>query len=379
MDLREYRTVFLAAILAAVVMAAGHLGLLTPEGRIAFQANAALWWQEYHQEFWMGVVALVLFLLALFVPRMLRRRREQRDCLDRVAQGPTLYLLPRSDWRPIQPGNVQVWTRMADALPHDEHLSFEVCGNEDGLFFALHASPDGLRAAMTQFKSEWPGLHSRVADQDPALLPEGWHAWWVELSPANADLAIAAMSDDPLRAALIEINAVLGQGRGLMQMIARRNYGMKKSLGQKAFAARDEETKSKGVRAIRQQEARPYEERAAQSYLDVTLRTVGLADTEERAQGIARGLARSISASFSGNNPVQPIRQGRAVDIVLKRLPGRQAPWAASELAYLAHLAGSDLIQLAPRLNTAPARYLPADPEMRLVLEKHRTAFMEVK
>jgi hypothetical protein len=64
--------------------------------------------------------------------------------------------------------------------------------------------------------------------------------------------------------------------------------------------------------------------------------------------------------------------------VVLRREPGRRAcPWSAADLAQLAHLAGSDLLGLAPRLQTAPARYLPADPAMRFDPAVYRTAFLE--
>jgi hypothetical protein len=56
-----------------------------------------------------------------------------------------------------------------------------------------------------------------------------------------------------------------------------------------------------------------------------------------------------------------------------------KANLVASDLAFLAHLPGRDLMQLAPRLATAPARYLPADPEMRFDAGKHRTVFLEAK
>jgi hypothetical protein len=373
----ENRKIILLALLAVAVVFAGNSGWLSPGGLNAAAAAWQVWWDTWHIAVYVSAGGIILGGLVFLFWNRWHRSLAQQQMLARVASGPTLLLLPRADWRPIQPANVQVWTRMADALPHEEHLSFEISGSEEGLAFGLHASTEGLRAAMTQFKSEWPGLHSKAVQTDPAQAPNGWQVWWVELTPADPEQAVLAVSDDPLRAMLIEVNGVLGQGRGLVQVIARRNFGMKKTLGQKAFAARDEETRSKGVRALRQQDAKRYEERAGQAYLDVTLRAVGMADTEERAQGIARGLARSIAASFGGNNPVQPMQQGRDPQPVLLRLPGKHSPWASTDLAYLAHLAGSDLIQLAPRLMTAPARYLPADPEMRLVMDLHRTAFLE--
>ncbi len=57
---------------------------------------------------------------------------------------------------------------------------------------------------------------------------------------------------------------------------------------------------------------------------------------------------------------------------------GRSVPWAASELAYLAHLVGRDARALAPRLRTAPARSLPAAPEMHIT-RRVRTAAISLQ
>lgn len=352
--------------------------LLRPGGWRALTDSLLTSWQRWGR--WILLALAIVGVVALFIAlgRAGRKRRAAQRLRDRVAAGPTVLLLPRADWKPVQPDRVQVWARLADSLPHDEHIAFEIAGNQDGLAFSLHGSEDGVRAALTQFKAEWPGLFRKPvqAEDDPACLPEGWQVWWVELAPASFEQAVQAVSDDPLRAVFIEINGVLGQGRALVQVIARRNFGARKQLGQRAFAARDDQSPSKGVRALRSQEAKEFEARARMDFLDVTLRVAGLADTRERAQGIARGLARAVAASFGGTNPVQPVRQGADPRPLLRREPGRMTPWTAGDLAALAHLPGSDLMQLAPRLQTAPARYLPADPEMRFDPARYRTAFL---
>jgi hypothetical protein len=357
--------------------------LLQPAGRRDLLEALRGWWAAAGMRIGLIVLAAAL-VVGLIVGggmlwRAVRRRRAEKALLERVASGPTVQLLPRADWKRLDPEDVQVWVRLADALPHDEHLAFEIGGNQDGLAFSLHGSAEGVRAALTQFRAEWPGVFRKAvaAEEDLARPVEGWAVWWVELAPAAFERAVQAASADPLRAVLIELNGVLGQGRGLVQVIARRNFGVRKALGERAFAAREVETPSKGVRALRTQEAKELEARARATYLDVTVRVVGLADTSERAQGIARGLARAIAASFDSGNPVQPVRQGSDPQIVMRRAPGRMAPWSASDLAFLAHLAGSDLLGIAPRLATAPARYLPADPEMRFDAGKHHTAFLE--
>lgn len=379
MDWRESRNTLLLALAAVLILAASHFGLFTPRGVQTARASVLAWWSEHGWLVQAGLVVLLGAAAALWLWRRAQRIRAQRAMLERVAAGPTVQLLPRADWKRVDPEDVQVWVRLADALPHDEHIAFEIGGSSDGLAFTLHGSAEGVRAALTQFRAEWPGLFRKPlqAEEDPARPPQGWSVWWVELTPASFERAVQAASSDPLRAMLIEINGVLGAGRALVQVAAKRNFGARRQLGQKAFAARDEETSSKGVRALRTQEAKELEARARATYLDVTVRAVGLADTAERAQGIARGLARAIAASFDGTNPVQPVRQGSDPSPVLRREPGRMAAWSANDLAFLAHLPGSDLMQLAPRLATAPARYLPADPEMRFDPGRYMTAFLE--
>ncbi len=380
MDRSEWLKTGGMALLAGALYLAARLKLFSPMGRrkVVHALGSVPW----------GAVGLallgVLFVSAgIYVAWRTRRAAAKRaymaEIAQRVAQGPTLYLLPRLE-RPKKASDVQVWARLAEALPHDEHISFEVGGMEDETAFLLHGSDDGVRAALTQFQSEWPGLHRKPAGTDKpdmAHLPESWAVWWVELAPASWREALQPVTEDPLRGILIELNAVQGQGRGLVQIIARRNFGVRKQLGEMAFQARDEVPVSRGVRALRQQEAKRFEERARQTFLDVTLRAVGMADTQERAQGIARGLARAMASAFSGHNPVQPVRQGDDPAVVVQRFQGYTAPWAASELALVAHLPGEDARPLVPRLTTAPARYLPADPEMRFDAHTFRTAFLE--
>lgn len=379
MDWRESRNLFLLVLVAVTIIAASHFGLLTPHGAAAAQARLTVWWTAHGAIVLWSAGGLGALALGGLIVRFVQRGRARRAILDGVAGGPTFQLLPRADWKRIAPEDVQVWARLADALPHEEHISFETAGNEGGIAFLLHGSQNGAQAALTQFRAEWPGLFRRrlQVEEDAALAPPGWSVWWVELTPASFERPVQAASDDPLRAVLIELNGVLGEGRGLVQVIARRNFGARKVLGQKAFAARDEETPSKGVRALRTQEAKELEARARATYLDVTVRAAGMADTQERAQGIARSLARAIAASFDGGNPVQPVRQGSDPRPLARREPGRMSAWSANDLAYLAHLAGGDLAQAAPRLQTAPARYLPADGEMRFDPARYRTAFLE--
>jgi hypothetical protein len=315
----------------------------------------------------LGVIVLAaagIFILVTLAKKT-RAKLHQLEIDRQVATGPTVYLLPRSDTRPVIPGKVNLWGRLADALPHDEHLSFELVGNETEIGFSLHGSERGLRAALTQIRSEWPGVQQRPVESDPASVPEGWHTWWCECTPATWDKPVTSLSDDPLRAVLIEMKSVVGQGRGLLQVIARNDFGTRKQLGQAAFAARDESPASKGVKALRSQEAKELETRVKRTFLQATIRTVGFADTPERAQGIARGLARSVSASFSHSNLVRQSQEGTNAEPVTTRQMGQVGIWADDELVNLGHLVGQDMIFVAPRLKVASAKSLAAAPKMR--------------
>ena len=334
--------------------------------------------------FWLiGVVVILLgsalIWLSIRSIRAQRAKQHQAEIDQAVAIGPSVALLPRSDARPVQVDKINLWERLADALPHDEHISFELGGNEEGIGFVLHGSENGVRAALTQVRSEWPGVQQRPIEQpdDPTQLPEGWHLWWCECTPSTWDKSITALSDDPLRAILFELKGVMGQGRGLLQVIARNDFGTRRALGERAFASRSAPPDNPGVRALRTREASALETRAQRTFLQATIRTVGMADTPERAQGIARGLGRAVAASFGHSNPVRVVVEGQDLHPVTTRQMGQRGAWGGNELAYLAHLTGSDMLSVAPRLKAASARSLPADPAMRVVAADWIAAFLE--
>jgi len=222
-------------------------------------------------------------------------------------------------------------------------------------------------------------MQRRPVDESEELaqLPEGWHIWWCECAPMTWDKPITPLSDDPLRAILIEIKGVMGQGRGLLQIIACNDFGTRKALGERAFAARADRPDNAGVRAIRTREAKEFEARAQRTFLQATVRTVGIADTLERAQGIARGMGRAVAASFGHSNPVRVQREGDDLTPVVERRMGLSAAWGGHELAYLGHLVGSNMLGLVPRLRVASARSLPADPAMRVVEQIDTVAIFE--
>jgi len=362
------------AMLALAFTLGNKYGLFTSaEARAELLTQITVLLNEYRT--WL--IGGTLLLTSFPVIKMVMKNRRAALIQKGVSQGPTLLLLPRSDWKPVDPGKVGIWARLADALPHDEQISFEVGGSDTDLFFALHGSEDGVRAALTQFKSEWPGLQRRPVETEPASVPESWHIYWVELCPHNWKEPILSLSNDPLRSVLVEVNGVIGQGRGLVQVIARNDFGTRAKLGTAAFNARAEPVGNAGVRAIRTKEARGLEGRAGRAFLQVTVRCVGIADSESRAQGIARGLARAVSASYGHRNPVKPVKYGKDPRPVLERRLGKSQAWADDELATLAHLTGSDMLFVAPRLKTASAKSLPPDPEMRVTPLDMTAKFIE--
>ena len=323
------------------------------------------------------LVLVLLFFTVIPILKAWMKRKRMKAIVERVKSGPTVFLLPRSDWRPVDPAKINLWARLADALPHDEPISFEVGGSGTDLFFALHGSEEGVRAALTQFKSEWPGVQRRPVDSDPAVVPSDWHVFWVELRPYSWRESISALSHDPLRSVLVEVNGVIGRGRGLVQVIAQNDFGTRAKLGTAAFNARAGKVQNAGVRAIKTREARGLEERAQRAFLQTTIRCVGIADSATRAEGIARGLARAVSASYGHSNPVKPVRSGKDPLPVLERRMGKSQAWADDELSTLAHLTGSDMLFVAPRLKTASAKSLPPDPEMRVTAMDITAKFAE--
>jgi len=352
-----------AGILILLLTYANKYKLFSSAAARADAWEFILTWLHTYQ---VWIILVIVFFTVIPIFKAWGKRRQRNAIAERVKTGPTVLLLPRSDWRPVDPAKINLWARLADALPHDEPISFEIGGSGTDLFFALHGSDEGVRAALTQFKSEWSGVQRRPVETDHASVPSDWHVFWVELRPHSWREPINALSNDPLRSVLVEVNGVIGRGRGLVQVIAQNDFGTRAKLGNAAFNARAEKVQNAGVRAIRTREARGLEERAQRAFLQTTIRCVGIADSESRAEGIARGLARAVSASYGHSNPVKPVRSGKDPLPVLERRMGKSQAWADDELSTLAHLTGSDMLFVAPRLKTASAKSLPPDPEMRV-------------
>lgn len=324
--------------------------------------------------------ALILVVLVVVIRRIGESRRRER-VYKRVASGSTVMLLPRADWKPIDFKQVKIWGRAIDALPPDEHLSFEICGNGDSAAFYLHGSREGVAAALTHFKIEWPGLFYRPSngEMDP-FLSKDRKVWWIELRPHSYRM-VRANTVDPLRAIFSEIGMTPStDGLAGVQIIIKRGSGkIARELRQQAIAMHDIQTQSRGAKAMASREARELADRAMAHFLDVTVRVVGIGKTLDVARQIAGRLATSLRTSFESTNPLIVVRQGQDSDVVGMRRPGASYVWSSDDLAALGHLGGHDLLETFPNLQVAPARFLPADPAMRFDPAKHRIAPVRVK
>lgn len=171
-------------VLGGLLMAALYFDVFTPKFWQETWPKILAWMQEYRTRLLVGGICGLILLVSVITGTVLLRRAKWHAIQQRVAAGPTCLLLPRSDWRPISPDKVNLWARLADALPHDEHISFEIVGSDTEVCFAIHGSEEGVRAALTQVKAEWPGVQRRPVQPDLAAVPEGWSIFWVEVPSA---------------------------------------------------------------------------------------------------------------------------------------------------------------------------------------------------
>ncbi len=347
-------------VLAGMLLLALGIGLLVFGAARVWGIPMPIWVVPLR---WKWAWGLLLAWFVLLAVGELVRMWKHRTRAARIARGPTVWLLPRADLKPVDPAKVRLWARMGDVLPRGEWISWEVGGHRDDVRFALHASESVLERALVQVRAEWPGTHRRAAEPDPARVPEGWHVYWVEVAPRYRDRPIEP-AGDVVRALLLEISG-LEHGRGWVQVLAKPDRETPRRLLRQALRARDQKTRSRGVRTVKTAEARTLEKRAGEPFWWVTIRCVGMALHAPSARAIAHRLARAVIAGFTGN-PLRVVREGRGSRPVADRRMGRGGPWAASELAWVAHLMGRDARTLAPRFHTAPARSLPAAPEMRV-------------
>jgi hypothetical protein len=344
---------------------------------------------------WPGLIALVVLIVGMVVILIWWYRRkaalaraEQAAINRQVAQGPTLLLLPRRDWPPTDPQKVALWSRLLEILPPQEHLAFEISGNNQGVAFSLHASEEAMPATVTQFMLEWTNVERRPIsekDPDPARPPEGWAAHFCELGPRQTDRAITPMSSDPLMAVLVELARLPDGARGLVQVMARADRATRAQLNQQAMSMRSsvqaragQGAVDAGVKNLQTKRAKELEARTDRPFLQVMVRVSALASDPAQAQAVARSLARSLCAQFNQSNAVAILRAGDGAESLIARtFDGPARPWTDLEVGLLAHLPGSDALDFAPQLRTASAKSLPPTPALRIPLVALRAAVLQ--
>ena len=304
------------------------------------------------------------------------RRREARfkrlRAVDRaVAEGETWLLLRPIDARPVEVEKIRLWQRLAYAQPADEHFSFEVYGNSQSQGLALHASQHKVCTVLGEFFQEWPDLQRRPAgDADPALVPQGWHTYWVEVGPASAEKPIAISSQDPLLGILSEIANVPAPTRTVVQVIARLDRATRSRLGRMSERMRSSEAESAGQRYQHTRQARLLEERGKRVFLQAVVRVTALSPSPAEAHRTAVALANTVCSQFGPDNPVIILARSSArnpINLAARPITGGAIrSWADDEIAALAHLPGGDALKFAPLLSTGSAKSLPAKPDLRI-------------
>ncbi len=325
-----------------------------------------------------GAVALVALLI--LVLWWLKRRREaaaaaqQAKINQAVANGKTYLVLPRRDWDTVNAATVQLWARLAEALPAGEHCAFEVGGNNDVVMFTIHATEPTIAMILNQLQTEWAKVSRREVDgkktTDPLAPPDGWSTHYFEIGPQAADKAIVPAADDPLFAAFSFLAELPDTARGGIQIVARSNAAHRQRLSQQSVGMRAQSAATPtqaGTRTAANKAAKAIEDRAAHAFLDAIIRVYVHASDQKAAQTYAQSLARIVCAQFGKSNTVSVIGQGQQARALTGRVfAGQARPWSDTELGLLAHLTGKDAFSRVPMLQTASAVNLPPSPASRV-------------
>lgn len=320
------------------------------------------------------------------ITRSLKQRNKlnhQRRAIDQaVAEGETWLLLRPKEARSVDVEKITLWKRLANAQPTTQHFSFEVFGNSDKQGFAIHASQIKVRTVLREFFQEWSDMQRRSAgEEDPAIVPKGWHIHWVEVGPASTEKPITISSRDPLLGVLSEIADVPGPTRALVQVITRTDTTIRKQLGQKSTAMRTAGTRDAGMRYLHTKEANTLEERSSQSFLQAVIRVAAISPHPDWARSTANALVNTLCNQFGPENPVVILARSiakRPVTLADRSITGGAiCSWADDEIATLAHLPGGDALKFAPLLITGSAKSLPANPDLRIP-QKARLANYEL-
>lgn len=285
----------------------------------------------------------------------------------RAVSGRTMLLLPRPDAPPVKADRVSLWARLADVIPRDEHIAFELSGGSEGVAFSIWATPAVARSILIQVVAEWPGTQARPVEKpedDPLYIPGGRSAWWVEVQPTDTDRPIEAPTPDPLMALLTEVAGLAEGVRGGLQVLARGDPFTRRRLGTKAARLTAQRATGKSLEQKRGETG--LDRRAQRIFLEARLVVWASAGTEEMARSVARSLARTLVAQFGPSNPLHMAAQGPGAPTGREFPPFAGWPWADDELAAVIHLVGKDGRAVAPQLRVAPARPLPPSPESRV-------------
>ena len=318
--------------------------------------------------------ALAVSIGLILVVRLKRRnaRIRKQQLLDQaVAEGETWLLLRPKETRPVDVEKISLWKRLAYAQPTNEHFSFEAYGNSEHQGLAIHASQTKSRAILGEYFQEWSDMQRRPAGEaDPALVPEGWHVYWVEVGPASAEKPITRSSRDPLLGVLSEIANVPAPTRTLMQVIARSDITMRRQLGQKSASMRSVEVKDAGARYQHTKEAKILEQRGSRVFLQTVIRVAAFSTSPLEAHRTAVALANTLCNQFGPDNPVIILARSNPKEpltLAARSISaGALRSWADDEIAALAHLPGGDVLKFAPLLSTGSAKSLPAGPDLRI-------------
>ena len=368
----ENRKIMLLSVLVVVMFGAMLLPKVSPR-----QWRTAM---PYLRWAVVGVGALGVGAVGVVVARKVVGDLKQSATNKAVADGPTVFLRRPKEAPPVNLEKTTIWKRLAYAQPTTEHVSFEVGGNADRQFIAVHASETKLRAVSRELLQEWSDIQRRPAEpkDEPTLVPPGWWVYWVEVGPSSADRPIVCSSRDPLMAVLSEVADTASPTRGLLQVITHSDFSTRRRLGQKSAELRGGPTQNAGARYQITKEAKELEARGAELFLETVVRVSAISPDPERAKGTAVALGNTLCNQFGPSNPVVVQRQARApyrpdagrqagLDLSARSIESKaRRSWADSELVALAHVPGGDALKAAPLLSVGSAKELPAKPEARI-------------
>lgn len=317
---------------------------------------------------------LIPVVLLLLLSRSLVRaaRREIRLSDQMQTEGVTYLLLPRRNGQPVRATQVQLWRRIAEILPPEQHVSFEVGGGRGGIVFSLRAPSATLaREVVSKVLEEWP--HTQVEQAEGYVpLPMVEAVAWAEVCPQNREQPILLATPDPVGALLTQL-AVLPDGvSGGMQVLVRADPYTDLRLSRKAARLTSKKPES-GPYAYRpsaeeQRRVQELDQRARERFVEVRVLLWAAAADEAEARAWAQKLAYVLTGQFNQGTLLTGNRLQRGAE-GMEALTARTfplltgMPWTTSELGALAYLPGRDGQIAAPQLRMAPALFLPASSQ----------------